>query len=81
MVKNYTVVYRLARWWIFQDAERWGPFDSSSLAEASAIHQAKIEVRSGHEARVHVDHPDYRLAYDSSSIDAVRRYASGPLLI
>ena len=76
MVKDYSVVYRLGRWWIFQDAERWGPFDSSSVAEAAAIHRAKDDVRLGREVRVHIDHPRYRLAYDSSWINAVRRYPS-----
>ena len=78
MVKDYSIVYRLARWWILLDGQRWGPFDSSSIAEARAISLAKDDVRTGEEVRVHAEHPSYRLVYDSSSIDAVRPPTSKP---
>ena len=65
---EYLVIEREKNWWVMLDGFRSGPYVSRQIAIDSAVAAAKVDFKSGRNARVSVENgTDLVTAYDTRS--------------
>ena len=63
MSNEYLVVTRQGQWWVLFDGHRLGPHETTLAAEVAAIALAKLDEKSGKQARVTTELDELHVVY------------------